>query len=295
MKIRLRRLATATTVFLALSLAPTPAIGQSASPTPEIPRLPNGKPDFSGVWARPRVADITRDGRGCGSGERECTQKGSGELPFTPLGAQMDKEPKFDYTAFCLPWGYTRAMQTEYPVEILQTPKRFVYLFESNNIFHVVPTDGRQLPKELDPKWMGTSVGRYEGDTLVIDTVAIKKGPFAMLDMFGTPFSDKLHVVERYRLVDYEAAKDEIERNAKENMFFGTGSGGAVFDPNHRGKFLQLHFTVEDEDTFTTPWTATITYWPNLVEWPDLICAENPQAFYAGGNAIVPHADKPDF
>jgi hypothetical protein len=51
----------------------------------------------------------------------------------------------------------------------VQAPKRFVYLFESNSISHVVATDGRQLPKELDPKWMGTSVGRYEGDTLVID------------------------------------------------------------------------------------------------------------------------------
>jgi hypothetical protein len=201
MSIRLRRFAHATAVLLALSLAPAPAIGQSASPAPGIPRLANGKPDFSGVWARPRVADITRDGRGCGSGEQECTQKGSGELPFTPLGAQMDKAPKFDYTAFCLPWGYTRAMQTEYPVEILQTPKRFAYLFESNNIFHVVPTDGRQLPKELDPKWMGTSVGRYDGDTLVIDTRGFNGR--ITLDVGGEhPTSDAMHIVERLRYTD---------------------------------------------------------------------------------------------
>jgi hypothetical protein len=200
MRIHLRRLATVTAV-LALSLTPTLAIGQSASPAPEIPRLANGKPDFSGVWARPRVADITRDGRGCGSSEQECTQKGSGALAFTPLGAEMDKAPKFDYTAFCLPWGYTRAMQTEYPVEIIQTPKRFVYLFESNNIFHVVPTDGRQLPKELDLKWMGTSVGRYEGDTLVIDTRGFNGR--ITLDVGGEhPTSDAMHIVERLRYTD---------------------------------------------------------------------------------------------
>jgi hypothetical protein len=200
MRIHLRRLATVTAV-LALSLTPTLAIGQSASPAPEIPRLANGKPDFSGVWARPRVADITRDGRGCGSSEQECTQKGSGALAFTPLGAEMDKAPKFDYTAFCLPWGYTRAMQTEYPVEIIQTPKRFVYLFESNNIFHVVPTDGRQLAKELDPKWMGTSVGRYEGDTLVIDTRGFNGR--ITLDVGGEhPTSDAMHIVERLRYTD---------------------------------------------------------------------------------------------
>jgi hypothetical protein len=151
MSIRIRRLAHATVLLLTLSLGSTLAIGQSASPAPGIPRLANGKRDFSGVWARPRVTDITRDGRGCGSGESDCTQKGSGVLPFTPAGAQMDKAPKFDYTAFCLPWGYTRAMQTEYPVEIVQTPKRFVYLFESNNIFHIVPTDSRQLPKSWIP------------------------------------------------------------------------------------------------------------------------------------------------
>src|SRR5262245_20985106 len=130
MRIHLRRLPTATAVWIALSLTPTIAIGQSTSPAPagapapEIPRLANGKPDFTGVWARPRVADITRDGRGCGSGEPDCTQKGSGALAFTALGEQIDKAPKFDYTAFCLPWGYTRAMHTEYPVEIIQTPKR---------------------------------------------------------------------------------------------------------------------------------------------------------------------------
>src|SRR5262245_64825700 len=131
MRIHLRRLATATAAWLALSLAPTIAIGQSALPGPEIPRLANGKPDFSGVWARPRVTDITRDGRGCGAVEQECTQKGSGALPFTPLGAEMDKAPKFDYTAFCLTWGYTRDMQTEYRVEIGQGPKHFDCLFES--------------------------------------------------------------------------------------------------------------------------------------------------------------------
>src|SRR5215470_14549546 len=119
---------------LILLLAPALTIAQSAVPAGDIPRLANGKPDFSGIWARPRVTDVSRDAKSCGSGETGCTQKG-GELSFTALGEQMNKAPKFDYTAFCLPWGYTRSMQTEYPVEILQTPKRLAFLFESNNIF----------------------------------------------------------------------------------------------------------------------------------------------------------------
>jgi hypothetical protein len=187
---------------LPLFLAPAFAIGQSAAPTGDIPRLANGKPDFSGVWARPRVTDITRDGRGCGSGTSGCTQKGSGALSFTPLGEQIDKAPKFDYTAFCLPWGYTRSMQTEEPLEILQTPKRMAYLFETNNIFHVIPTDGRQLPKDPEPSWMGTSVGWFEGDTLVIDT----KGFNGRITLDGGPeqhpASDALHITERLSYVD---------------------------------------------------------------------------------------------
>ena len=73
-------------------------------------------------------------------------------------------------------------------------------------------------PAQVTPSWYGDSVGHYEGDTLVIDTVGIKIGPFAMVDMYGTPHTEALHVVERYRLLDYEAAKEAAERDAKENF-----------------------------------------------------------------------------
>ena len=112
-----------------------------------------------------------------------------------------------------------------------------------------------------------------------------------MVDMYGTPQSPALHVIERYRLLDYEDAEDAIERNEKENF---RASGGGEFDANYRGKVLQLHFTVEDETVFTMPWTATITYRPVVGPRTDLICAENP--LEPGGKlAKVPQADKPDF
>ena len=151
-------------------------------------------------------------------------------------------------------------------------------------------------PANLTPTWYGDSVGHYEGDTLVIDTVRIKGGPLAMVDMYGTPHSPALHVVERYRLVDYDDAKDAIERNAKENSYVpASGATGAVeIDPNYRGKVLQLHFTVEDDGVFTAPWTATITYRPNIGPWTEVICAENIQ-WSPGKNSAVPQADKPDF
>src|SRR5262249_23165843 len=71
-------------------------------------------------------------------------------------------------------------------------------------------------PSKLIPSWFGDSIGRYEGDTLVVDTVGVKTDrPYAMQDLFGTPYTDKLHIVERYRLRDYDDVKDALERNAK--------------------------------------------------------------------------------
>jgi hypothetical protein len=115
----------------------------------------------------------------------------------------------------------------------------------------------------------------YEGGTLVIDTIGIKSRPFAMLDVYGTPFTDKLHVVERYRLVDYDEAKDDLIRLEKEHFRAG---GGGDFHPNDRRKVLQLQFTDEDDGVFTMPWTARITY-----------------RRAAAKRSEVPTADKPDF
>jgi hypothetical protein len=97
-------------------------------------------------------------------------------------------------------------------------------------------------PVQVTPSWYGDSVGHYEGDALVIDTVGIKVGPFAMVDWYGTPHTEALHVIERYRMLDYEVAKEGFERDAKErNVAQG------MRNPNHRGKSLQLQFTVEDQ------------------------------------------------
>jgi hypothetical protein len=108
----------------------------------------------------------------------------------------------------------------------------------------------------VTPSWYGDSVGHYEGDTLVIDTVGIKIGPYAMVDMFGTPHTEALHVVERYRLLDYAAAKEAWERT--EN--FRISDAILEVDPADKGNGLQLQFMVEDEGVFTMPWSATVTY-----------------------------------
>jgi hypothetical protein len=188
-------------------------------------------------------------------------------------------------------------------MQMVQQPHQITILYDYNyDVRHVRMNEPH--PARVTPSWYGDSVGHYEGDALVIDTVGIKTDrPFAMVDWFGTPYTGALHVVERYRLIDYETAKEALERNAKENFDFGrAGTPGDTplrIDPNYRGKHLQLAFTVEDEGVFTTSWSATITYrpgvnWVGVAEWQEVVCAEN-ILVSDGRDEAVPHADKPDF
>jgi hypothetical protein len=153
-------------------------------------------------------------------------------------------------------------------------------------------------PGKVTPSWYGDSVGHYEGDTLVVDTVGVKPGPFAMIDCFGTPQSPALHVIERYRLIDYQQAREGLDRAFKDNVL----PRPATVDLNYRGKHLQLMFTVEDNTVFTTPWSATVTYGhpappisPGLSDWLENVCAENPHKYGTEEDAQVPTASKADF
>jgi len=132
----------------------------------------------------------------------------------------------------------------------------------------------RKHPEHVTPSWYGDSVGHYEGDTLVIDTVGIKVGPFAMVDMYGTPHTEALHVVERYRLLDYETANESEDRGERENFRLQVSDTGLARNPNYKGPGLLLEFTVEDPGVFTTPWSARITYRRPLGSWPEFVCAE---------------------
>jgi hypothetical protein len=173
---------------------------------------------------------------------------------------------------------------------MLQEPDQITIMYdEGPDVRHV--RMNQPHPAVVTPSWYGDSVGHYEGDTLVIDTVGTKTDrPFAMIDLYGTPYTKALHVVERYRLIDYEAAQEGLQRDAKENQRVA-----GDIDPNYRGKFLQVRFTVEDEGVFTTPWSATITYRPAPAPWQEIVCAENRHEYYANKDSDVPTADKPEF
>jgi hypothetical protein len=114
--------------------------------------------------------------------------------------------------------------------------------------------------------------------------------------MYGTPHTEALHVVERYRLLDYEEAKQAEERGQKELFHIRAADPGFARDPGYRGKGLQLDFTVEDDSVFTRPWSAAISYRRPLGGWPEMSCAENSAWHFPGMNdAAVPIANEPDF
>ena len=180
-------------------------------------------------------------------------------------------------------------------MQLLQQPDKITILYPfDHQVRRVRMNEPHGAP--LTPSWYGDSIGHYESDTLVIDTVGIKIGPFAMVDFYGTPYTAALHVVERYRLIDDSAAKEGQERGLKENAFLPDGSdgdGGMVADPQYKGKALQLEFTVEDEGVFTTPWSATVTYRRALDTILENVCAENPHEL--SRQVALPTADNPDF
>jgi hypothetical protein len=181
-----------------LSLMPIQVFGQAApakSPHAaaktegaQIPRMPDGKPDFNGVWVIPYTPDMSKE---------------IGGLPFTALGEQDFKQydpAKYDSTGHCLPAGLTRMMNTPMPIQISQSPKSVVVLFEAWMTWRVIPTDGRDHPKDPEPTWMGNSVGHWDGDTLVVDSIGFNEK--TRLDTIGHPHSDQMHVMERFRMSD---------------------------------------------------------------------------------------------
>ena len=150
-------------------------------------------------------------------------------------------------------------------------------------------------PAELVPSPMGDSVGHWEGETLVIDTVGVKVDPFISVDRFGTPQSDAMHVVERYRLIDGALAKAEMDTYEKREGTVGGGGRVAGYNPDTSLKGLQLDVTMKDPKVFTAPLTARVTYRRLITQWTEAVCAENPVEHYQDEWIGLPKADRPDF
>jgi hypothetical protein len=234
---------------LATALAASLAVqGTAASqdgfrpPDGPTPRTASGKVDFSGVWQKPYAPDLTKDGPNF---------TGFAELPFTPWGEAEWKKydaANGDYTGACLPFGMTRSINTPEPMQLMQSDKYFAFLFEQNSWFTVVPIDGRPHGSGI-PTWFGDSVGHWEGDTLVIDTVNFNGK--TRLDTIGHPHSDQLHLVQRFARPDLGHIVHEM--------------------------------IIDDPKTFTRSWktTRTFTLRPDW-EMMEYSCEENNKSLWEG-------------
>ena len=301
--------------FVTLAIAAvTPARGEAAEPVvgpPSGPQSAAAIPDFSGTWAYQFCCGFQPPLSGPGPvANRSRRNDASDRYQYVgdytnpilkPAAAEVVKRhgelesggvPLPTPRNHCWPEGVPFIF-SNFGMQILQQPDKLTILYDHDHQVRHVRLN-QPHPARVTPSWYGDSVGHYDGDTLVIDTIGIKIGPVSMIDWYGTPYTNALHVVELYRLIDNEAAKEAEERGVRVVGRVG-GANGLELDPNHRDEALQLQFTVEDEGVFTMPWSATITRRRSSSEWPEFVCVENPHGYFPGKHAAVPTADKPDF
>jgi len=176
------------------------------------------------------------------------------------LAGQLGTTPRWS----CLPGGVPGfSLFVVEPVYVVQSPKEVLLIYSGNReVRHIY----MNVPHSRNPKltWYGESVGHYEGDTLVVDTIGLS--PKAVIDNYHTPHTDALHVVERYRLID-------------------------------GGKQLEVNLTIDDPGTFNAPWQAMQHYSkvPNRPMLEQNCSENNDNIFHLPGWVGAPTAGKPDF
>jgi hypothetical protein len=204
----------------------TPAPAESDAPASSpVPRMPDGKADLNGIYIAPYHSIKPVD-----------------KITLKPGAEKYHVGPEYTFSLGerCLPRGVPDTIGEPYPIQIVQTPSLVVILYEAGEYFRVIPTDGRPHPKDLDPTWMGNSVGHWEGDALVVDV---------------TGFNDKVSVGEYRHTTAYHVV-ERFQRTAYDTLKYSA--------------------TIEDPNVFAAPWTevGTFTLHP---EWDiqEYICSEN--------------------
>jgi hypothetical protein len=228
------------------------------------PKTPDGKLDLTGIWQNDRTVGGTVAARS--SANPPSTNEdliaiarrspfwnlGSqfkDGLPFTPWGAEVHRQrvaenSKDNPDAHCLPMGIMQFHYHGEPRKMIQTPQLIVILYEANAGIRQIFTDGRPLPKDADPWWYGYSTGRWEGDTLVVQTAGFRD--LGWLDVEGSPLTEGGRITERYRRPDF----------------------------GH----LEIEVTIDDPKAYTKPWTVTVHQ--HILADTDIIefvCQENEQ------------------
>jgi hypothetical protein len=242
---------------------PTPGIPRTRDGKPNLsapaPRTADGKPDLSGLWqtqsAPPDVLERFIAGATNGAGEENPSEYFLNifsdfkpeEVPFRPAAAESFRQRMQNFThdspiSHCLPEGMPMLDMSPAPYKIYQVPGVTVMLYERDTTFRQVYTDGRKLPTDPQPTWLGYSAGKWEGNTLVVDTIGFNDRGW--LDARGHTHSEALHLTERFHRLDF----------------------------GH----MEVLLTVDDPKTYTRPFTIKLKQ--RLIPDSDLletICAEN--------------------
>jgi len=219
---------------------PTAGIPRTPDGKPNLsapaPKTSEGKPDLSGLWqpAAILIGDIAANLK-------------PGSVPFQPWAEELYKkrranESKDDPTAACVVGGVPRSDLVPYPFKVLQVPGMLVILYEAVHSYRQIFSDGRDFPKDMNPSWFGYSIGKWEGDTFVVQTAGFNdKG---WLDNFGKPATEALHVTERFRRKDF----------------------------GH----MDIEITIDDPKAYTKPWNVQLSWslQPDI-ELIESICEEN--------------------
>ena len=249
--------------------------GGDQPPAGPTPRLADGKPDLTGLWAEPYTPNMA--GRGGSSvldpetrepldwprkGEPlpDAAEEGRvHDLPYTDLGERLWKEydpvANGDYAGSCMPFGMARNINSPHGSYIIHNEDSIAFLFEQNTWFHLVPIDGAwEWPEDLPPAWNGYSTGEWDGDKLVITTTNFNG--YTKLDTNGHPHSKSVTMINTFERLD--------ERN------------------------IEHTFTVIDPVMYTMPWMNVRTW--RLRDSPDVLmeysCEENNLGLFDG--AITP-------
>ncbi len=212
-----------------------PGLPQTKDGKPNLaapaPRTSYGKPDLSGVWYLETPPCRQDCGDYPGAPEfLDIAAKLPGGLPYQPWAADLVKQRapqlgKDDPVARCLPPGAVRLLTFPPPRKIVQLPGLVLILSERDVTFQQIFTDGRPLPQDPAPNWNGYSVGKWEGDTLVVRTIGLRDGTW--LDRKGNPLTEAATLTERFHRVNY-------------------------------GR-LEVDLTVDDPKAYTKPWTVRLS------------------------------------
>jgi len=159
----------------------------------------------------------------------------------------------------CWPMGVPYILELNMHMQVLETARKIVFLYERHMQSRIIPLDVPHR-SNFKPSWFGDSVAHWDGDTLIVDTVGIDERTW--VDVFATPHTDRLHVVERYRLAE---------------------------------RTLEATVHVEDPGAFTMPWSGVVTYRRDREPYLEVVCAENNIDPVTRKLYPIPMAAKPDF